>query len=367
MKKKMLFCLTLICSLLFLQNVKAETCSYQASLRACVHNKSYVDGSECTDTGGSFTEGAPGLLPINSSDSYSKFQIPSIGTNSYKVDFTYHNSKGNKRTLGCDIKNWKSKVNGSNLEGNEVMMSKESSSCPAYMVFRTSTWDSLIFNTCDAWMSSSLENAKQISNNVASGHSNRGYIHIVELKQKSSTDEESSNTSCKSFTDESSCTTNDEYSCLWVEKNVNGAKIEYCNFDDLTYVKCGDAWDIPSQVPGIISFLVNLLKIVTPIILIVVSIITLLKAVASSSEDSIKKAQSGLIKKLIAAAMVFFIVQITQFVILKVADSSDHGNIGSCLSCFLNNDCSKNVYYKTKVGRDYECTALKGSFSGECN
>ena len=110
------------------------------------------------------------------------------------------------------------------------------------------------------------------------------------------------------------------------------------------------------------SFAVNLLKIATPIILIIISIIALLKAIAASNEDEIKKAQKGLTKKVIAAVMVFFIISIVQFVILKVADTnnsagaSEADNLSNCLSCFLNNDCGNNTYYKTNVFGKYECT-----------
>ena len=142
------------------------------------------------------------------------------------------------------------------------------------------------------------------------------------------------------------------FSCVWVEgDNTPG----YCNVDKLQYVKCGGTFDIPEQAPRIMSFAINLLKIGTPIILILTGILTLVKAVAASKEDEIKKAQSTLIRKVIASAFVFLVIVIVQFVILKVADSSDTSGITSCLSCFLNNDCDKDIYFKTKVGDDYVC------------
>ena len=142
------------------------------------------------------------------------------------------------------------------------------------------------------------------------------------------------------------------FSCVWVTgDNTPG----YCNVDKLQYVKCGDAFDIPEQAPRIMSFAINLLKIGTPIILIITGIITLVKALAASKEDEIKKATSTLIRKFIASAFVFFVIMIVQFVILKVADSSETGEISKCLSCFLNNDCSSSVYFKTKVGDSYTC------------
>ena len=163
---------------------------------------------------------------------------------------------------------------------------------------------------------------------------------------------------CSEYTYEESCEHNNYYSCIWNDNEFG----TYCNTDKLIYVQCGDAFDIPYQAPQVISFFVNLLKIATPIILIIVSIIALLKAVSASNEDEIKKAQKGLIRKVIAAVMVFFVISIVQFVIMKVADTdnskgaSESDNLSTCLSCFLNNDCGANAYYKTNVFGKYECT-----------
>ena len=140
---------------------------------------------------------------------------------------------------------------------------------------------------------------------------------------------------------------------VWNEKNGG-----YCNTDKLQYVTCGDTYDIPTEVPSIVSYVVNLLKIITPIILIIVSIITLLKALAASNEDEIKKAQKSLTRKIIGAVMVFVIISIVQFVILKVADESEANSVSSCMSCFLNNDCIDTTYYKTNIGGSYFCTRV---------
>lgn len=140
----------------------------------------------------------------------------------------------------------------------------------------------------------------------------------------------------------------------------------YCNVDNLMYISCGGAFDIPHEAPQLFSFAVNFLKILTPIILIVVSIISLLKALAASNEDEIKKAQKGLIRKVIAAVMVFFIISIVQFVTMKVADTAEKEDISSCLTCFLNNDCGNTLYYKTNVAGTYMCTNLETGVPDEC-
>ena len=164
---------------------------------------------------------------------------------------------------------------------------------------------------------------------------------------------------CTEYKDSTECRTSPDYACLWNDVVIDGKSYGYCNVDNLLYVKCGDTKDIPHQVPQIISFAINFLKILTPIILIFISIISLLKAISSSNEDEIKKAQKGLIRKVIAAVMVFFIISIVQFVIVKVADSDMLGtkedgttNLSDCLNCFLNNNCKESVYFKTYVGSE---------------
>ena len=157
--------------------------------------------------------------------------------------------------------------------------------------------------------------------------------------------------------------------CVWVEdddakENLYG-ETGYCNVDNLKYVTCGDAYDIPREVPQIFSMIVNILKVATPIILIIVSIVTLLKALASSKEDEMKKAKTSLIKKVIIALLIFFVVSIVQFVIFKVADSSDKKNISSCLSCFLNNKCKNASYYKTNIDGEYYCSFVSSGDNAE--
>ena len=157
--------------------------------------------------------------------------------------------------------------------------------------------------------------------------------------------------------DKEACEHNSFYSCVWNVTEYGG----YCNVDKLQYVKCGDTYDIPKQVPAIISFIVNFLKIITPIVLIIVGIITLVKTMAASKDDEITKAKNSLLRKVIAAVMVFLVITIVQFVILKVADSSKHDSINSCLSCFLNNKCGSNIYYKANIYGTDKCYYLEGT------
>ena len=104
---------------------------------------------------------------------------------------------------------------------------------------------------------------------------------------------------------------------------------------NLEYVACGESGGIPAPVPQLTSALYTILIIATPIALVIFSIVALVKAITSGSQDDIKKAQSKVIKKFIAAALVFFIAGMVQFVITKAADASEKTSIVSCIDCFL--------------------------------
>lgn len=110
------------------------------------------------------------------------------------------------------------------------------------------------------------------------------------------------------------------------------------------YVACGDATGIPKPIPQLTSVAFTLVITATPIVLIIFSIIALIKATMAGSQDDILKARGKLIKKFIAAAVVFFIAGAVQFVVTKAADSSEKETISRCISCFLyNSNCDTSI------------------------
>lgn len=170
---------------------------------------------------------------------------------------------------------------------------------------------------------------------------------------------------CLDYKEKGACMTDEDVACIW-EENENSPDGGFCNVDNLLYVGCGKASDIPIKVPQIISFAVNLLKIATPIILIFIGMISLFKAMAAGKEDEMKKAQSSLIKKIISAVLVFFVVAIVQFIISIVAEDDEYKGFENCLNCFLNNKCAVTTYYKTVIGGEDHCTGLYSKKTSKC-
>lgn len=266
---------------------------------------------------------------------------------------------------GIDITNGQKALEGSSFVGDTYY--KNNKDCPPYVFLSDSGTGNYVHLTDESNASSVEKAIKNKYSTLKSGYPKKfpriGSDEQIEEEQEF---ENTISSSCMSFTTEQDCrrgyTSGNKdaeikFSCIWNENEFG----KYCNVDKLVYVKCGDTFDIPYEAPKIISFVVYLLKIGTPIILIFFSMVPLVKALASSKEDEIKKAQKVLVKKLIAAALVFFVVSIVQFVIMKVADSSETDNISKCFDCFLNDNCEDSTYYKTNVGGTYLCKPFSGS------
>ena len=80
------------------------------------------------------------------------------------------------------------------------------------------------------------------------------------------------------------------------------------------------------------------IKVVVPIILIVVGMIDMAKAVTEKDENKIKDAQHKLIKKAIAAVLVFLIVTIVG-VLMRLIGADDYSK---CMTC-INNPFSCDI------------------------
>lgn len=107
-------------------------------------------------------------------------------------------------------------------------------------------------------------------------------------------------------------------------------------------VSCGPVTNIPAKVPEIFSLLILLFEIAVPVILVIIGMIDLSKGVMSQKEDEIKKGQQTFIKRLIAGALIFFIVALVKLLVGVVGGKSGNKiGIVDCMDCFLNGDCTE--------------------------
>lgn len=104
---------------------------------------------------------------------------------------------------------------------------------------------------------------------------------------------------------------------------------------------CGNIGvSFPGTLPYVISMIILLIKIVVPILLILFGMIDLGKAVMAQKEDEIKKGQQTFIKRLVAAAIVFFVITIVT-ILIKFLSNKD-SKITSCFNCFITGEVAEN-------------------------
>lgn len=101
---------------------------------------------------------------------------------------------------------------------------------------------------------------------------------------------------------------------------------------------CSNEYLIPFI--NIISTVVNLIKIVVPIILIILGMLDMGKAVASQKDENIKKGQKNLLSRCITAAIVFFVVAIVQLLMGIISNATGDNGIVDCVCKFIGaNNC----------------------------
>lgn len=92
--------------------------------------------------------------------------------------------------------------------------------------------------------------------------------------------------------------------------------------------------ELGDEIVSIINTIFNIIRIGIPIILIVIGMIDMGKAITQQKEDEIKKAQGLLVKKAVAAALVFLIPSIAVMLVSAVG-SDDKNSFKNCVDCVL--------------------------------
>lgn len=97
---------------------------------------------------------------------------------------------------------------------------------------------------------------------------------------------------------------------------------------------------IDQKIPDVVHTIVLIIQIAVPILLVIFGMIDLMKGIMAQKEDEIKKGQQTFIKRLIAAAIVFFVIAIVKLLISFVASDED-GDIMNCFNAFINGTSSE--------------------------
>ena len=98
---------------------------------------------------------------------------------------------------------------------------------------------------------------------------------------------------------------------------------------------------IDEKIVDVVHVIILAIQVFVPIVLIIFGMIDLAKAVMGQKEDEIKKGQQTFIKRIIAAAIVFFVVTIVKMVLSFLAGGTDSGSIYQCVNCFVEGPSSE--------------------------
>ena len=127
---------------------------------------------------------------------------------------------------------------------------------------------------------------------------------------------------------------------IYVNKAYAIDEEKYTNYTELSEVSCGNITGIPSVLPKTISIIYVLIQIAIPVVLVIIGMFDLFQAMTSQKEEDIKKSQGMFVKRLISAALIFFILAAVKLLISAVTKDSE--NITRCLDCFISNNCVVN-------------------------
>ncbi len=118
--------------------------------------------------------------------------------------------------------------------------------------------------------------------------------------------------------------------------------------DDIVIGQASGFCAATANIWQIVGYVLLVFKIVVPILLIVFGMIDLGKAVIGSKEDDTKKAINGLVRRLVAAVVIFFIPTIIGFVFRilgtwKTDAKADYDVCKSCITSPSDSACDSNA------------------------
>ena len=92
------------------------------------------------------------------------------------------------------------------------------------------------------------------------------------------------------------------------------------------------------KIPNIVHTIILVIQIAVPIVLVIFGMMDLFKGIMAQKEDEVKKGQQMFIKRLITAAVVFFVIAIVKllFGVVTSDDPNKSKNALDCINCFLN-------------------------------
>lgn len=93
---------------------------------------------------------------------------------------------------------------------------------------------------------------------------------------------------------------------------------------------------IDVRLANVVHTIIVVIEIAVPVVLVIFGMMDLFKSVTAQKEEEIKKGRQILIKRLISAVIVFFVIAIVRIIVSFAAGKDGSENIMSCANCFIN-------------------------------
>lgn len=119
-------------------------------------------------------------------------------------------------------------------------------------------------------------------------------------------------------------------------------------------ITCGEVNTIPASIPTFSRNVINLVQVLVPIIIIIMGIVTFLKALVSGEDKALSQARTHFIRMILVGIAILLIVTIIKLVFSFAGKSDDVNSVMKCISCFTTdkNACNITVCPERKMGDD---------------
>ena len=106
-------------------------------------------------------------------------------------------------------------------------------------------------------------------------------------------------------------------------------------------VNCGGLNEVPYVPLRFVGRVINIIKVVTPIVLIIMGMVDMARATTANSEKDMDASRKRFMKRIVYAVMVFFVISVVQllFSILQTSVFKNENNLLGCMTCVLGGEC----------------------------
>lgn len=108
-------------------------------------------------------------------------------------------------------------------------------------------------------------------------------------------------------------------------------------------ITCGEVNTIPASIPTFSRNVINLVQVLVPAIIVIMGIVTFLKALVSGEDKALSQARTHFIRMILVGIAILLIVTIIKLVFSFAAKSDDVNSIMKCISCFTTDENACNI------------------------